>query len=71
MNRAKKSTLIASNAALLTAAMLASFVLPLITDSITEGRANFLRMLAHTFPLFVAIAFSSLLINKAVGEPVD
>ena len=68
---ASKTKLVASNAAILTVGMLASFALPLISDSITEGRGHFLRALAHVFPLICAMAFSCALMGKAIPETAE
>ena len=66
--KSEKRKLIATNAAIWTAGILASFILPMVTDSMTEGRSAFLRMIAHTFPLFCAMLVSTSVISKAVGE---
>lgn len=49
MKPTDKKKRIASNAAILIAGILASFILPMIGDSLTEGRSAFLRMLLHVF----------------------
>jgi hypothetical protein len=71
MTNAKKKKLIATNAALWTVAILVSFTLPLVADSITEGRGSFLKAMAHVLPLLIAIPVSTNIISKSVGEPVD
>ena len=71
MSDAHKKKLVQTNAAVLTAGMLASFVLPMITDSITDGRGNFLRAMAHIFPLICAMAFSCSLLGKYIDSTTD
>lgn len=68
MAKSPKRKLVAINAAVLAAASLASFVLPLITDSLTEGRGKFLHAMVHVFPLICAMAFSCYLMGKAISE---
>ena len=68
MVKSRKQKLIATNAAELAAGMLASFALPLIAESMTDGRGTFLRALVHIFPLICAIAFSCSLMGKAISE---
>lgn len=71
MTNSEKKKLITTNAAILAAGMLASFVLPLIVESVTDGRANFLKMLMHMFPLVIAMTASNGIISKAVGQPTE
>lgn len=61
----KTRKLVISNAIALCLATLASFALPLVMESLTDGDAKFLRALSHVFPLFVIIPFSCQLIIKA------
>jgi hypothetical protein len=68
MTKSNKQKLIATNAAVLAAGMLASFVLPLIAESVTDGRGTFLRALVHVFPLICAMVFSCSLMGKAIPE---
>lgn len=69
MTKAEKKTLITTNALILAVGMIASFVLPLIIDSVTSGRADFLKMMAHVGPLIIAMQTSTGVISKAIGEP--
>ncbi|NNE00715.1 MAG: hypothetical protein HKN47_25650 [Pirellulaceae bacterium] len=71
MNSDAKKKLIGTNAVIWTTAMLVSFVLPFITDSITDGDANFLRAMSHVFPLICGLIFSNSIINKSIPEPVE
>ena len=61
--RAKK--LVAMNAGILAAAALVSFILPMILDSMLEGRGNFIKAMAHVLPILAAIPFSCRLIAIA------
>ena len=58
MSHTEKRKLVAMNAALLAGAGLASFVLPLILQSITSGEANFLVAMAQVAPIIAAIPIS-------------
>ncbi|TWU42375.1 hypothetical protein [Novipirellula artificiosorum] len=71
MNKTQKQRVIAINAAVLAAGMLASFVLPLIVESLIDGRGAFLRALTHIFPLVCAMAFSCSLMGKAIPESAE
>ena len=71
MTKAQKQKIIGVNAAIWTGASLLSFVLPLIAESITDGRGNFLKMMAHMFPLLFALLISSNLLNSAIGETTE
>ncbi len=71
MNSARTKKLAAQNAAMLAVAGLASFVLPMITDSLTDGRSNFLRMMAHMIPLLVVIPISSQFVAKAASREAE
>ena len=69
MNNNPRKKLVAKNAAVLAVAALASFALPKIAESITDGPANFLIAMAHVFPILVAIPVSCSLIGKSQPEP--
>ena len=71
MNKSKKNQLIRTNAAIWAGGMLASFILPMIASSLTDGPAGFLNMMTHVFPLIIAMLLSNAAINKAIGEPAD
>lgn len=68
MTQPKKSNLIGTNAAILSAGILASFILPLVAESMTDGRAGFLKAMAHVLPLLIAMYVSCMLMNSAVGK---
>ncbi len=58
--------LITNNAAIWAIATIASVILPFVTDSLTDGRSDFLRLFGHAAPLFVGMFISSLALTKAV-----
>lgn len=68
MEKQQKQRLVATNAAVLAIGALASFALPMITDSIVDGEGKFLRMLAHVFPLICGIGFSCHLMSGAIPD---
>ena len=71
MTRAEKTKLIAKNAAVWVVGILLSFILPMVAESISDGPAGFLKVMAFAFPLFIALLVSTSIISKAVGEPTD
>ena len=71
MTNAEKKKLIARNAVVWTIATLVSFALPMVADSITDGRGTFLKAMAHVFPLLAAIPISTSIISNSVGETGD
>ena len=60
--------LVIANAIGLCLATLASFALPLVMDSLTDGDAKFAKAFSHVFPLFAIIPFSCMLITKAARQ---
>ncbi len=71
MTKSEKKKLITTNAAILAVGMVASFALPLVMESVTDGRADFLKMMAHIGPLIIAMMASTGVISKAIGEPTE
>ncbi len=65
MNNETRKKLVVVNAAVLALAGLASFVLPMVAESITTGPANFLVAMAQVVPIFVAIPISCSLVGKS------
>lgn len=65
MTAERRKKLVGTNTGLLTIAALASFVLPLILDSILGGRGGFIKAMMHLFPLFAVIPLSCRLILLA------
>jgi len=68
MTDSRKNKLVATNAAVLAAAGLVSFVLPMIATSITEGRGNFLIAMAQIAPILCVIPISCSLVGKSHAE---
>ncbi len=71
MTNSEKQKLLAKNAAVWVAGILASFILPMIAESVSDGPAHFLKVMVFAFPLLVALVVSTGVISKAVGEPTD
>ena len=71
MTKSDKKKLIATNAAIWVVGILASFILPMVAESMSDGPAGFLKVMAFAFPLMVAMLVSTSVISKAVGEPTD
>ncbi len=65
MTSSEKKRLIATNAGVWAIAILASFILPFIAESLSSGPAKFLEVMCFAFPLIAGMAFSSILISKA------
>ena len=53
MTRAEKKKLMATNAAVWVVGILLSFILPMVAESISDGPAGFLRVMAFASPLFI------------------
>jgi len=68
MNNSTRKKLIATNAAVLAIAALATFALPAIAESLTEGRTKFLVAMAQVAPILCAIPISCGLIGKSLPE---
>jgi hypothetical protein len=68
MNSSSRTKLIATNAAVLAIAALATFALPAIAESLTDGRAKFLIAMAQVAPILCAIPISCGLIGKSLPE---
>ena len=68
MTSSEKKKLIGTNAAIWSIAILASFILPFIADSMSSGSAKVLHIMCFALPLFLGMAISSVAINKAIGE---
>ncbi len=71
MTTAEKQRLIATNAAVWAAGILVAFILPMIADSISDGPAGFLKVIAFAAPLMIAMAFSTRIVSQAAGEPTE
>jgi hypothetical protein len=66
MTETTKKKLITTNAAIWAVGILASFILPLVTQSLSDGPGNFLQVLAQVGPLIVAMFLSTAALNRSV-----
>lgn len=71
MNATEKKNLIGANAAIWAVAILTSFTLPLVTDSLVDGRGDFLRMHTHVFPLVAAMGVLCSVISKSIDASFE
>ena len=71
MTNIDKKKLLTRNAAIWAGGILASVVLPFVTDSLSDGPGAFLRLMAHVFPLLAAIWISNSAISSAIGDAAD
>ncbi len=70
MNANARKLLIATNAIVWVCGILASFILPMVAESLTVGPGNLLQMLTQVGPLFVAMFLSTALLSKATAVTV-
>jgi uncharacterized integral membrane protein len=68
MAASQKKKLIGTNAAIWSIAILASFILPFIAESVSTGSAKFLQVFCFALPLIVGMFISSMVINKSIPE---
>lgn len=68
MTAAQKKKLIGTNAGVWAIAILASFILPFIAESLSSGPATFLKVLCFAVPLLVGMVISTIVINKSIPE---
>lgn len=68
MTSSQKKKLIGTNAGIWVIAMLASFVLPFIAESLSSGSAQFLQVLCFALPLMIGMVISTVAINKAIPD---
>lgn len=71
MTKREQGQLIIRNAAIWAAAAILSFILPMISDSLTEGRGHWIRAMLHVGPLLAAIQIVNAVTIKALGPPSD
>jgi hypothetical protein len=71
MNAKSRKSLVATNAMIWVCGILASFILPMIAKGMVDGPGNFLQMLTHGGPLFVAMLLSTAIVSKAAALTVD
>ena len=70
MTSMQKKKLIGTNAGIWSIAMLASFVLPFIAESLSDGPAKFLQMICFMAPLITGMLISTVVINKSIPDAV-
>jgi hypothetical protein len=68
MTLSQKKKLIGTNAGVWAIAILASFILPFIAESLSSGSAKFLQVLCFAVPLIVGMVISTMVINKSIPE---
>ncbi len=68
MLKSEKARLIAINSFVWVCLILVSFVLPLMFDSLNEGRGKFLQVLAQVGPLFAGVLVSTAMLNSGIPE---
>jgi hypothetical protein len=71
MSIADKRRVIARNAGIWVIAMLASFILPLIVDSVTQKGDRFFGVLAQMGPLMASLLVSTALLDKSMDERAE
>jgi len=62
------NNLVKKNATIWIGGILASFILPMVTQSIAIGAGNFLQMIAQVGPLFIALFLSTSAIKSATTD---
>lgn len=70
MTRTEQRKALGTNAAIWSVAILASFVLPMIGDSLTENR-GILRPILHVGPLLTALLTTNAFLSKSLGQPAE
>jgi hypothetical protein len=68
MTSSQKKKLIGTNAGVWAIAILASFILPFIAESLSSGGAKFLQVLCFALPLIIGMVISTVVINKSIPE---
>jgi hypothetical protein len=68
MTSSQRKKLIGTNAGVWAIAILASFILPFIAESLSSGSAKFLEVLCFALPLIIGMAISTVVINKSIPE---
>lgn len=68
MNESEKKKLIGANAAIWAGATLISVIATYVTESAyEEGRGEFLKLMAHAFPMFIGLALSTAILGKVLA----
>ena len=68
VSKSEKTRLIAIKAVIWTCPVLTSFILPLVFDSLSEGRGKFLHVLAQIGPLLASVIVTSTMLNAGIPE---
>ncbi len=68
MTSSQKKKLIGTNAGVWAIAILASFILPFIAESLSSGSAKFLQVLCFALPLIIGMVISTVALNKSIPE---
>ncbi|MFO0882753.1 MAG: hypothetical protein U0894_00955 [Pirellulales bacterium] len=68
MTSSQKKKLVRTNAGVWAIAILASFILPFIAESLSSGSAKFLQVLCFAVPLVVGMVISTMVINRSIPE---
>ncbi len=71
MKSSEKKKLVGTNATIWVIAILVSFILPFIAESLSSGPAKFLQVMCFTFPLIVGMVVSSIVISKSIVVITD
>jgi hypothetical protein len=71
MKKSEKQKLMATNAAVWGAGILAAFILPMVIESLSTGPGSFGKVLGFALPLLAGMFFSCIFISKAIGEPTE
>lgn len=68
MTLMQKKKLVVTNAVIWSIAILASFLLPFIAESLSSGPAKFLQVLCFAAPLVIGMVLSTVVINTSIPE---
>lgn len=68
MTSSQKKRLVGMNAAVWAVAILTSFVLPFIAESLSSGSAKFLQVLCFAMPLIAGMMISTAVINQSIPD---
>jgi hypothetical protein len=71
MTSSEKKKLLGTNAGIWAIAILASFILPFVAESLSSGTAKFLQVMCFALPLIGGMAISSIVIGKSIGESTN
>jgi len=68
MTSLEKRKLIAINAGVWAIAMIASFILPFIAESLSSGSAKFLQVLCFAMPLIGGMMVSTAVLDQSIPD---